>query len=197
MKKIFLTLMVIGMFFSSSSALAETKTAILAGGCFWCIQSDFEKLDGVLDAKSGYTGGTIDNPTYENYNSKGEGIVPHTEAVKIEYDAEKLSYKDVLEYYFRHIDPTDGEGQFCDRGASYRPVVFVQNDEERATADEVKEQVKEILKADINVDVLDAKKFWPAEDYHQVYAKTNPTRYGFYRWSCGRDSRVEELWGDK
>lgn len=194
-KKILLTLVAISAIFGASPVFAETKTAILAGGCFWCVQSDFEKLDGVLGAVSGYTGGTILNPTYENYHEAGQ--VPHVEAVEVKYDTDKLSYKDLLEYYFRHIDPTDGGGQFCDRGPSYRPVVFVQNDAERATADAVMQEVKQILKTDINVDIQDAKKFWPAEDYHQDYAKKNHARYEIYRWNCGRDARVKKVWGDK
>lgn len=195
MKKILLALLVTGIIFSPYPVMAATKTAILAGGCFWCVQHDFEALDGVTEAVSGYTGGTTLNPTYKTYHEAGQ--VPHSEAVELKYDSDKLSYEDILEYYFRHIDPTDGGGQFCDRGASYRPVIYVQNDDERATANAVKQQTKQILKTDINVDILDAKKFWPAEKYHQDYAQKNPKRYKLYRWNCGRDQRVKELWADK
>jgi peptide-methionine (S)-S-oxide reductase len=173
------------------------QTAILAGGCFWCVQSDFDELkgEGVIATLAGYTGGTIERPTYQDYHDSGEGIVPHVEAVKITYDPAKISYADLLEYYVHHIDPLDGSGQFCDRGPSYRPVIFTTNKEETATAEAVLKQAAEKLGKPVAVQILPARRFWPAEDYHQEYQEKNPLRYKFYRWNCGRDRRVKELWG--
>ncbi len=171
----------------------ETRTAILAGGCFWCVESDFDKLEGVISTVSGYTGGTIPNPTYENYHDEG-ALTPHIEAVEIKYDPEVISYDQIIAYHLRHIDPTDGGGQFCDRGAAYRPAIFVQNDRERQIAEDNLKQAAEQLGENLAVEVIQANKFWPAEDYHQNYYQKNPARYKFYRWRCGRDQRVEELW---
>lgn len=171
------------------------KTATLAGGCFWCIESDFEKLDGVTDTVSGYAGGDRPNPTYENYNKISDSYsIPHIEVIKVTYDANKLSYRDILEYHVRHIDPTDGGGQFCDRGAGYIPAIFVKNADERATAEAVLKETADILKTDINVKILGDAEFFMAEDYHQNYAQKSPTRYKFYRWNCGRDARINDVW---
>jgi peptide-methionine (S)-S-oxide reductase len=181
------------MIMASISTMAQDKnlqSTVLAGGCFWCIESDFEKLDGVTDAVSGYAGGTTDNPTYQNHSADG-----HLEVIKVTYDADKLSYKDILEYHVRHIDPTDGDGQFCDRGPQYRPAIFVENAEQRAIAQQVKLDTAKILDAEINIDILDAAPFYMAEDYHQDYKTKSPIRYKFYRWNCGRDQQVDELWG--
>ena len=173
----------------------NTATATLAGGCFWCLESDYDKLDGILDAKSGYAGGDRPNPTYENYNKPtGEYTVPHIEVIEVTYDKDKLSYKDILDFQMRHIDPTDGEGQFCDRGPGYRPAIFVKNDSERKIATQVLTETAATLDAKVNVDILDDAKFYLAEDYHQDYKKKSPIRYKFYRWNCGRDQRVDELW---
>lgn len=180
---------------AADSAGAHTAVAVVAGGCFWCVQTDMEELPGVIKAVSGYTGGTITNPTYQDYHDSGNGIVPHVEAVEVTYDPAKLSYKDLLDYYFHHIDAVDGGGQFCDRGPSYRPVIFTANDEEKATAQAMKDALGEELGQKLAVEILPAAKFWPAEDYHQDYHKKNPIRYKYYRWNCGRDQRVEELWG--
>jgi peptide-methionine (S)-S-oxide reductase len=171
--------------------------AILAGGCFWCIQADFLKLDGVVDAVSGYTGGSFDSPTYQTYNKPKAGQTPHVEALEVTYDPAKLTYAQVLDYYFRHIDPTDGDGQFCDRGAGYRPVIFVESDAERVAATAKRTEVAQLLNLPVRVDILPATRFWPAEDYHQNYHLKNPVRYKYYRWNCGRDQRVQQLWGGK
>lgn len=177
---------------SISTMAQETKSTVLAGGCFWCLEKDFMKLEGVTDAVSGYAGGTTDNPTYETYSKNG-----HIEVVKVTYDPTQLSYRDILEYFYKRIDPTDGQGQFCDRGAAYRPAIFVASDDERATANTVTSDAADILNAEMNVDILDDAPFYAAEDYHQNYAEKNPIRYKFYRWNCGRDQRVEELWSGK
>ena len=190
----------VGLVFFSISPNAQqsdikTKIARLAGGCFWCLESDFDKLDGIVRTTSGYSGGTIPNPTYENYHDKIEGFEPHVEVVEIEYNPEKISYEQIVHYHFKHIDPTDGKGQFCDRGAAYRPVIYVKNDEERATAEKISDAVEADLNQKVAVDILDAKQFWAAEDYHQNYYKKNSIRYNLYRWKCGRDQRIEDLWG--
>ena len=174
---------------------SKTETAILAGGCFWCIETDFEKLDGVISAESGYAGGDRPNPTYDNYNKpSAEYKIPHIEVIKVTYDANKLSYKDILDYHMRHIDPTDGDGQFCDRGEGYVPAIFVNNEGERKIAKQVIKETADILGQDVKVKILDNSPFTLAEDYHQDYSKKNPVRYKYYRWNCGRDQRIDALW---
>ena len=177
---------------ASGSALADK--AILAGGCFWCMEADFEKLPGVTDVVSGFTGGTLKDPTY---NGNHEG---HYESVEITYDPQKLSYRQLLDYYWRHVDPFDAGGQFCDRGHSYQTAIFVANDRERAIAEESKQAVAALFPGQIVVTpILAASTFYPikgAESYHQDYYKTNPVRYKYYRWNCGRDQRVKEIWGE-
>jgi peptide-methionine (S)-S-oxide reductase len=190
-----LPLVLIALLFIPSRVQAETQTAILAGGCFWCVESDFDKLEGVLKTTSGYSGGTIDHPTYQNYHDNIPGKEPHVEVVAIEYDDEKLTYAALLNYYFRHIDPTDKDGQFCDRGPAYRPVIYYQDEQERETARKVSTDIETLIDKKVNVEILLATEFWPAEDYHQNYYTKNPVRYKYYRWRCGRDQRVEELFG--
>ncbi len=177
----------------AGSALADT--AIVAGGCFWCMEADFEKLPGVSEVISGFTGGTLKDPTY---NGNHEG---HYEAVEITYDPKTLSYRQLLDYYWRHIDPFDAGGQFCDRGHSYQTAIFVANADERAIAEESKRSVAEQFPGQTVVTpILDASTFYPVqgeESYHQDYYKKNPVRYNFYRWNCGRDQRLQEIWGEK
>ena len=178
-----------------AQAAPTTASAILAGGCFWCVEHDLRQLPGVVDVVSGYTGGSRANPTYENYHDvDAADPVSHVEAVRVTYDPSRLSYESLLDYYFRHIDPTDSGGQFCDRGPAYRPVVFVGNATERKVAETKKAEVAHLLKQNVAVEVLDAQTFWPAEDYHQDYASKNPLRYKYYRWNCGRDQRVDTIW---
>ncbi len=191
------TLFVVALFAPSVQAepISTRAQAILAGGCFWCVEHDLRQLPGVIDVVSGYTGGSRPNPTYEDYHDvDAANPVPHVEAVRATYDPSRLSYAGLLDYYYRHIDPTDGGGQFCDRGPSYRPVVFVASKSERETAEAKKAEVARLLKQDVAVEVLDARTFWSAEDYHQDYAAKNPLRYKYYRWNCGRDQRVEAVW---
>ncbi|WP_394221445.1 peptide-methionine (S)-S-oxide reductase MsrA [Alteromonas gracilis] len=175
--------------------LANADEAILAGGCFWCMESDFEKLDGVTDVVSGFTGGSAPNPTY-NGNHKG-----HYEAVRITYDENKLSYKDILDHFWVNIDPFDDRGQFCDKGPSYLSAIFVANDEERAIAEETKAAVvAQFPNQKVVTPILDASTFYPIkgdEIGHQDFYKKSPVRYKFYRWNCGRDQRLEEIWGDR
>lgn len=177
---------------SGLPARAETAMAILAGGCFWCIESDFEQVEGVTDVVSGYTGGSSDNPTYKNHVKAG-----HLEAVKITYDTEKTSYGKLLETFWRTVDPTDAGGQFCDRGNSYTTAVFVAGDMERELAEASKAKAEEALGKKIATPVRDAATFYPAETYHQDYYKKNPARYKYYRWACGRNQQVEALWGEQ
>mgnify|MGYP001273462888 CR=1 FL=1 len=191
-----LSFLVLGVImFTPSHVQAETRTAILAGGCFWCVESDFDKLDGVLKTTSGYSGGTIDHPTYQNYHDDIPGKEPHVEVVAIEYDDEKVTYESLLDYYFHHIDPTDKGGQFCDRGSAYRPVIYYKDEQERETAHKVSADIAALIDKKVKVEILPATEFWPAESYHQDYYTKNPVRYKYYRWRCGRDQRVEELFG--
>ena len=167
----------------------QTDTAILAGGCFWCIESDFEKLSGVTDVVSGYTGDDLKDPTYRDHGN-------HVEAVKVTFDPKVINYDQILDYYWRHIDPTDDGGQFCDRGHAYIPVIYARPAQlEQAKAS--KAEINEIkpFKAPIVVPILPAKEFWVAENYHQDYYLKNPVRYNRYRRGCRRDAVVNSLWG--
>ena len=179
---------------SYASHVAADKT-ILAGGCFWCMESDFEKLEGVTDVISGFTGGTLKNPTY---NGNHEG---HFEAVEITYNPDKVSYKELLEYYWVNIDPFDEKGQFCDKGPSYLSAIFVANEIERKIAEQSKiKVVEQFPNQKVITPILDASIFYPIkgnESHHQDYYKNNPIRYEIYRWNCGRDKRLKEIWGDK
>ncbi len=172
-------------------AFAESEEAIFAGGCFWCLEHDLEKLDGVVSAESGYSGGDLTNPTYENHNG-------HQEVVKVIFEPSIISYKDLLKQYFFNIDPFDDEGQFCDRGNSYKPVIFTSNYDQESDAREIQETISVALNVPLNqlkVDIIDSKPFWIAEKYHQDFAVKNPLKYNFYRTSCGRDSRLKKVWG--
>lgn len=162
---------------------------VVAGGCFWCVESDFEKLDGVGDVLSGYSGGTKQNPTYRDH----EG---HLEVAKIPYDPSVISYRELVDYFFRHIDPLDDGGQFCDRGHAYTTAVFYQNAAEFEAANTAKAAAEAELGQPVVTPIRELDRFWIAEDYHQDYYKKNPVRYKFYRTSCGRDRRVRAVWGD-
>ena len=183
---------------------AATETAYFAGGCFWCVEADFEKVKGVDEVVSGYTGGTVANPTYKQVTRGGTG---HYEAVEIRYDPDVVSYAALLHAFFRSVDPTDAGGQFCDRGDSYRTAVFVSNPEERRLAEAAKARAERDLGQSIVTPILDASAFYDAEEYHQDYYKKDEivlTRrgpkskmeaYKFYRNGCGRDKRIKALWG--
>jgi peptide-methionine (S)-S-oxide reductase len=179
---------------SFASNVSADKT-ILAGGCFWCMESDFEKLEGVTDVVSGFTGGSLKNPTYSG-NHKG-----HFEAVEITYDPNKLSYKKLLDYYWVNVDPFDSRGQFCDKGESYLSAIFVANEVEKRIAEQSKRDVESKFPDNkVVTPILDASTFYPikgTESYHQDFYKKSPIRYKVYRWNCGRDERLKELWGDK
>ena len=174
---------------------ATTASAIFAGGCFWCIEADFEKLPGVLGAESGYTAGKTLNPTYEQVSAGGSG---HTEAIRVTYDPAKVSYPQLVDYFWRHIDPTVKDRQFCDSGTQYRSGIYWQNDAEKKVAEASREALLKGGKlAQIHTEIIAATVFYPAEEYHQDYYKKNPIRYAYYRKSCGRDARVDEVWGRK
>ncbi|ABG39274.1 peptide methionine sulfoxide reductase [Paraglaciecola sp. T6c] len=191
--KSILSALILSVSFISFHVTADET--ILAGGCFWCMESDFEKLQGVSDVVSGFTGGTVRNPTY-NGNHKG-----HYEAVKITYDAEVVSYQQILDHYWVNIDPFDDRGQFCDKGHSYLSAIFVANEQERAIAQSTKQAVEaQFPEQTVVTPILDAKRFYPIkgnEIGHQDFYKKSPVRYKLYRWNCGRDQRLEEIWGDK
>lgn len=173
---------------------ANVETAIFAGGCFWCVESDFDKLEGVIETVSGYTGGTTTNPTYKTHTKQG-----HLEAVRVVYDTSKVEYGELVDYFFRHIDPTDDGGQFCDRGDSYRSAVFVDGAEERREVETQVQAIEQagILPGPVVTRVLDEATFYEAEDYHQNYYEKNPARYKLYRVGCGRDKRVAKVWSGK
>lgn len=172
---------------------ADAETANFAGGCFWCTEYDFEKLPGVYEAISGYSGGTSSNPTYRQVTGGNTG---HYEAVQVIYDSDVVSYQTLVEYFFRTIDPTDDGGQFCDRGPSYRPAIFVGTAQKRAIAEAVKAELesRDDLPP-IVVPILEEAPFYNAEAYHQNYARVNALRYRSYRLGCGRDARLREVWG--
>ncbi len=171
----------------------DREQAIFAGGCFWCVESDFDKVPGVLETVSGYTGGSLDNPTYEQVTYGNTG---HREAVRITYDPSQVSYEELLIAFWHSVDPTDGGGQFCDRGESYQTAIFV-DDVQRQTAEASKAEIAKILDQTIATTIEPAGVFYPAEDYHQDYYQKNPVRYKYYRWSCGRDQQIESVWGER
>lgn len=173
---------------AQTANLADGKAAVFAGGCFWCMESDFEKLDGVGDVVSGYAGGEARNPTYRDH--KG-----HLEVVRVPYDPSVVTYRELADYFFRHIDPLDDGGQFCDRGHSYTTAIFYGDADEFAAAEAAKAAAEAELGESIVTPVRELDRFWVAEDYHQDYYKKNPVRYNLYRTSCGRDRRVAAVWG--
>lgn len=191
MKNTPLLLLFIIMTFATTHASADK--AIFAGGCFWCVEADFEKLDGVNEAISGFTGGTIDNPIY-NGDHRG-----HYEAVEIDYDPNIVSYQALLDHFWINIDPFDSKGQFCDKGHSYLSAIFVSNEEEKVLAEKSRQKVvDQFPKQKVVTPIFNASTFYPikgSESYHQNYYKNHSVRYKFYRWNCGRDQRLEQIWG--
>ncbi len=174
---------------------AGQASAVFAGGCFWCMEPPFDALPGVVSTTSGYAGGTAANPTYKQVTAGGTG---HLEVVQVIYDPEQVSYEQLLEVYWRNVDPLDAGGQFCDRGVSYQTAIFSGNDQEQQAAERTKVQLAANFGSAIATEVkpLPAGGFYPAEDYHQDYYQKNPLRYKYYRNSCGRDARLAELWGE-
>lgn len=169
------------------------KTATFAGGCFWCVESDFEKIDGVIEAISGYSGGDEPNPTYKQVSAGGTG---HTEAVQVRYDPDKITYKELLDVFWRHMDPTDAGGQFVDRGSQYRPAIFYHDEEQKRIAQESKAELEKSgrFTKPIATEIVPLTKFYTAEDYHQDYYNKNPLRYKMYRYGSGRDQFLNSAW---
>ena len=191
MKYLFSLIIVFSILINPVNTIAEE--VILAGGCFWCLEHDLESLDGINSVKSGYSGGDLQNPTYENHAG-------HQEVVLVDYDSKSVNLPEILRLYLRNVDPLDGEGQFCDRGDSYRPVIFFNDSKEENEAKSALLNASRELGVPldkISVELKSKNKFWLAEKYHQNFADRNELKYKFYRFSCGRDQRLDNLWGDK
>jgi peptide-methionine (S)-S-oxide reductase len=169
------------------------KTAIFAGGCFWCMEGPYDALDGVISTTSGYISGHVKNPTYQQVSSGSTG---HTEALQVVYDPSKVSYKELLDVFWVNIDPLTADAQFCDHGTQYRSGIFYANEAEKAAAKASLDNVQKKFEKPVVTEITMASTFYPAEKYHQNYYQTNPVRYKYYRWRCGRDARLKELWGD-
>lgn len=181
----------------TAPALAQPETtamATFAGGCFWCVESDFDKVPGVISTTSGYTGGNVNNPTYRQVSAGGTG---HAESVEVIYDPAKVSYDKLLDVFWHSIDPLAKNRQFCDIGDQYRTAIFTHGAEQKRLAEASLKKIAAELKAPIQTQIVEAGPFYKAEDYHQDYYLKNPIRYKYYRWNCGRDQRLEELWGKK
>lgn len=168
------------------------KKAVFAGGCFWCMEPPFDKLYGVISTTSGYTGGTKENPTYEEVSF---GYTGHAESIQIEYDSTKISYKELLKVFWKNIDPFAKDYQFCDHGNQYRSAIFYNDETEKKIAIESLEELKRKFKT-IETEIVPLKTFYPAEEYHQDFYLKNPIRYKYYRYNCGRDKRLQEIWGE-
>lgn len=185
------------IFLTIPSHAAESAIATFAGGCFWCMEAPFDKLEGVLSTTSGYAGGELKNPTYNQVSAGGTG---HVEVVQVKYDPDRISYEQLLQTYWPNTDPTDPDGQFCDQGETYRPIIFYENDEQKLQAEASKQALEKDkpFEGPITTTIVPLNNdFYAAEDYHQDYYKKNPVRYKFYRFNCGRDARLNELWGKK
>ena len=190
MKNLLTLVIALSIFVNPLNAIAEEL--ILAGGCFWCLEHDLESLKGINFVQSGYSGGNLQNPTYENHDG-------HQEVVLVNYDSQMVSLAEILRLYFRNIDPLDGKGQFCDRGDSYRPVIFFKDKIEETEARNAIVSASNELGVkleEISVELKSKGQFWLAEEYHQDFAERNELKYKFYRFSCGRDQRLDKLWGD-
>ena len=176
------------------AADSKTEIATFAGGCFWCMEPPFDKLDGVLSTTSGYTGGHQENPTYKQVSAGSTG---HTEAIQIEYDPAKVSYEKLLTVFWMNIDPTTANSQFCDHGSQYRSGIFYHDDKQKTAAEKSLNNLKQTRSFDeaVVTEITSASTFYPAEEYHQDYYQKNPLRYKYYRYACGRDQRLEKLWG--
>lgn len=177
---------------SRSTAAVAQASAIFAGGCFWCVEEAFDAVPGVTATTSGYTGGTVPNPTYKQVYTGGTG---HFEAVKVDYDPSRVSYEQLLQVFWHNIDPFDAAGQFCDKGESYRAAIFVAGDAQRKAAEQSLQQVSARFKQPIATEIRQASAFYPAEDYHQDFHRTNSIKYKFYKHACGRAERLQEIWG--
>lgn len=173
---------------------AGLRTAAFAGGCFWCMEQPFAELDGVTEVVSGYTGGTVEMPTYKQVSA---GRTGHKEAVQVTYDPARVTYQKLLDVFWRNVDPFDADGQFCDRGEQYGTAVYAADPEQRRLAEQSKQGLQERFGRPLATGVVDAGPFYRAEDYHQDYARKNPVRYRYYRYTCGRDARLSKVWGEE
>ena len=183
------------LFAAPTPVLAAVESAVFAGGCFWCMESDLEKLPGVISVESGYSGGKVSRPTYQQVTSETTG---HQEVVQVRFDPARITYSTLLLSYWRNVDPLDGGGQFCDRGDSYRPVIFTKGDDQQTAAlasSAAAANELGIKESTLKVEIKPLKKFWKAEDYHQNFAELNSIKYKYYRWACGRDKRLDDVWG--
>jgi len=176
----------------SQAAPDQRATATFAGGCFWCVESDFDKVDGVISTTSGYTGGKLANPSYERVSAGGTG---HAESVEIVYDPARVTYQKLLDVFWHNHDPFAKNAQFCDHGDQYRAAIFYHNEEQRQLAEASKQAVQARFKEPVQTEINAAGPFYAAEEYHQDFFKKNPIRYKFYRLNCGRDKRLEAIWG--
>ncbi|MBB3140278.1 peptide-methionine (S)-S-oxide reductase MsrA [Halomonas organivorans] len=175
-------------------AAATTESAVFGGGCFWCMEQAYDRVEGVVDTTSGFSGGQVKNPSYDQVSSGGTG---HIEVVKVDYDPAVVDYRTLLYVYWRNIDPFAVDRQFCDRGATYQSVIFAMNSEQRAMAEASRDAVAERFGREIGTEIRDFEAFYPAEDYHQDFYEKNPVRYHFYKSACGRSDRLKEVWGDE
>ena len=183
-------MLLIVLFALTSPVMADSATAIFAGGCFWCMEADYEKQAGVTGVVSGFTGGTLPHPTYSG-NHQG-----HFEAVEVTYDPAIVDYAELLDVFWKNVDPFDNQGQFCDKGPSYRSAIFPGSESEKVLAEQSKAKVAARFSGQtVYTEIRDRGQFWPVEEYHQDYYLKNPVRYKYYRWNCGRDQRLEQLWG--
>lgn len=192
------TILAVVLLATTLNTLAEdsnTEIATFAGGCFWCMEPPFDKLDGVISTTSGYTGGHKADPTYKHVSAGGTG---HTEAIQIEYDPAKISYEELLVVFWKNIDPTTSDRQFCDQGSQYRSGIFFLNEAQKSAAEKSLKTIQQTKPFDeaVVTEITSASTFYPAEEYHQDYYQKNPLRYKYYRYSCGRDQRLEQLWGE-
>jgi peptide-methionine (S)-S-oxide reductase len=196
-----ISILLVGLNFALSATAEENETAVaehasvtFAGGCFWCMEAPFDHLEGVISTTSGYTGGSVVDPTYEQVSSGGTG---HAEAVRVVYDPDKVEYRKLLDVFWRNVDPVDAGGQFCDRGSQYRSAIFYHDAEQRRLAEASKKELEESSRFDrpIATEIVEEKPFFAAEEYHQDYYQKNPLRYRYYRYGCGRDARLEKVWG--
>lgn len=185
-------ILMIGLSAASHAQTPQTASAVFAGGCFWCMEPPYDKVDGVISTTPGYAGGEEKTATYEQVSS---GTTGHYEAIKIEYDPAKVSYQQLLDIFWKNIDPFDAKGQFCDKGPQYRAAIFYDSEAEKDFAEASKKKVTEKLGKPVVTAILPAPKFYAAEDYHQDYYQNNPFRYKLYRYGCGRDKRLETVWG--
>lgn len=179
-------------FGGAAMASDALKTAVFAGGCFWCMEHPFDSLKGVTDVQAGYAGGHVENPAYKDVSEGGTG---HREVIQVTYDPEKVGYADLLEVYWRNVDPFDAQGQFCDKGAQYAAAIYAADEQEKALTEASKSAMGKRFGQETTVLIVPAATFYPAEEYHQDYYLKNPWRYKYYRGGCGRDKRLKEVWG--